>query len=46
MPIPPLIVGEDKLSNVESLNMARGGQIQRYDRLRMLWSERMELVSD
>jgi hypothetical protein len=46
MPIPPLSVGEDKQTNVESLSIARGGQIQRCDRLRMRWDGRIELISD
>jgi hypothetical protein len=46
MPIPPLSVGEDKLTDAESLSIARGGQIQKYDRSRMLWNGRMETIAD
>jgi hypothetical protein len=46
MPIPPFSVGEDKQTNVESLSMARGGQVQRCDRSRMGRNERIELLSD
>jgi hypothetical protein len=46
MPIPPLSVGEDKLTKAVNLNRARAGQIQKYDRSRMSWNEKIELVSD
>jgi hypothetical protein len=41
MSIPPLSVGEDKLTNAESLSRARAGQVQKYDRWRMGRDERM-----
>jgi hypothetical protein len=46
MLIPPLSVGEDKQTNVESLSIARGGQVQMCDRSRMDRNGRIELVSD
>jgi len=46
MPIPPLSVGEDKLTRAVNLSRARGGQIQKYDRSRMLWNGRMGTIAD
>jgi hypothetical protein len=46
MLISPLSVGEDKLTDAESLSIARVGQVQKYDRWRMGWDEKIELVSD
>jgi hypothetical protein len=46
MPIPPSNVGEEKLTRTVNLNRVRAGQIQKYDRLRMHWRWRIELVSD
>jgi hypothetical protein len=46
MPIPPLSVGEGKITNKVSLSLARVVEVQRYDRLRMGWDEKMELILD
>ncbi|MDH3556541.1 MAG: hypothetical protein OES18_11885 [Deltaproteobacteria bacterium] len=45
MAISPLSVEEGKLTKVVNLSRAMAGQIQKYDRLRMLWNGRIELVS-
>jgi hypothetical protein len=45
MPIPPSSVREGKLTNAESLSIARVGQAQKYDRWRMGWDGRMGLIS-
>ena len=41
----PLRVREGKLTNAVKLSLARTGQDQKYDRLKMRWDERIELVS-
>jgi hypothetical protein len=44
--VPLSSVREGKLTNALRLSLAGAGQDQKYDRLRMHWDERIELVSD
>jgi len=45
MPIPPVSVGEEKLTKAVNLSRPRAGQVQGYDPLRMRRSRRIELDS-
>jgi hypothetical protein len=46
MPIPPLSVGENKLTKAVNLSRATAVQVQRCDNSRMGKNGRMELLSD